>query len=99
MPVLDFDPAIGETLRNPDASAESLWPVFARLSEVRMLVVRGALFDILAASTVERMRHEKPDLESVTVENRAHVPLLDEPVALAAINQFLASLRCPQSGP
>jgi hypothetical protein len=39
------------------------------------------------------MQREKPDLERLTVGNRGHVPLLDEPEALTAIDRFLARLR------
>jgi hypothetical protein len=35
------------------------------------------------------MAREKPDLEQLTVANRGHVPLLDEPECLAAIDAFL----------
>jgi len=36
------------------------------------------------------MHREKPDLERVTVPNRGHVPLLDEPECVAAIDAFLS---------
>jgi pimeloyl-ACP methyl ester carboxylesterase len=58
-----------------------------------MLVIHGAFSDILSVGTLERMQREKPDLERVTVGNRGHVPLLDEPEALTAIDHFLARLR------
>ncbi|HEX5462427.1 MAG TPA: alpha/beta hydrolase [Steroidobacteraceae bacterium] len=93
VPVLDCDPRVGDALRAAPAVAGGLWPVFARLQALPMLVVHGALSDILNVGTVERMRREKPDLECVTVVNRGHVPLLDEPQALAAIDRFLARLR------
>lgn len=99
IPRLDFDPAIGEMLRSTGAAAQNLWSVFACLRSLPMLVIRGALSDILAASTVQRMRHEKPDLESVTIANRGHVPLLDEPTALTAINRFLEGLGRAQASP
>jgi len=57
------------------------------------LVIHGALSDLLSVSTVGRMQREKPDLERVTVGNRGHVPLLDEPEALTAIEHFLERLR------
>ena len=57
-----------------------------------MLVVRGALSDILSADVLARMQREKPDLESITVERRGHVPLLDEPQVVPVLDRFLASL-------
>jgi len=92
-PVLDCDPRVGDALRAAPAVPGGLWPVFARLQALPMLVVHGALSDILNVGTVERMQREKPDLECVTVGNRGHVPLLDEPEALTAIDRFLARLR------
>jgi pimeloyl-ACP methyl ester carboxylesterase len=94
IPVLDCDPRVGEALRAaPAAPPEAFWPIFAQLRPLPMLVLRGDSSDILSAGTLERMRREKPDLERVTVGNRGHVPLLDEPEALAAIDRFLGRLR------
>jgi pimeloyl-ACP methyl ester carboxylesterase len=92
-PVLDCDPRVGDALRAAPAVPGGLWPVFARLHSIPMLVIHGALSDILSVGTLERMQREKPDLERLTVGNRGHVPLLDEPEALAAIDRFLARLR------
>ena len=92
-PVLDCDPRVGDAVRAAPAAVGDLWPVFARLHSIPMLVIHGALSDILSIGTLERMQHEKPDLERVTVGNRGHVPLLDEPEVLAAIDRFLARLR------
>ena len=92
-PVLDCDPRIGDAVRAAPPVPGGLWPIFARLHSVPMLVIHGALSDILSVSTLERMQREKPDLERVTVGNRGHVPLLDEPAALGAIDHFLARLR------
>ena len=92
-PVLDCDPRIGDALRAAPAVPGGLWPLFARLHSIPMLVIHGALSDILSGGTLERMQREKPDLERLTVGNRGHVPLLDEPEALAAIDHFLARLR------
>lgn len=89
---LDVDPMIGEALRQaPAAAAPDLWPVFAALGPVPTLVLRGATSDILSRATVERMKREKPDLVVVEVPNRGHVPQLDEPAAVAAIDSFLGS--------
>jgi pimeloyl-ACP methyl ester carboxylesterase len=90
VPVPDVDPKIAEALRNPTAGPADLWPLYAQIQHVPMLVIRGALSDILSAATVARMLREQPDLEHVTVANRGHTPLLDEPECLTAIDAFLA---------
>jgi len=92
VPVLDCDPMIGEAIRAAPAMPQGLWPVFAQIGAVPMLVVRGELSDILSVEILERMRREKSDLESLTVAGRGHVPLLDEPEVLPAIDRFLARL-------
>jgi pimeloyl-ACP methyl ester carboxylesterase len=53
-------------------------------------VIRGANSDLLSAATVERMVREKPGLEQVTVANRGHTPLLNEPECVAALDAFIA---------
>lgn len=94
IPVLDCDPRVGDALRAaPPTPAEAFWPVYAALRTLPVLVLRGASSDILSVGTVERMAREKPDLERVTVADRGHVPLLDEPEALAAIDRFLDRLK------
>ena len=52
--------------------------------------LRGATSDILAVTTFDRMLREKPDLVRVEVPQRGHTPMLDEPVSVAAIDEFLA---------
>lgn len=91
VPRLDMDPMIGEAVRSaPAAAAPDLWPVFATLGPVPTLVLRGATSDILSTSTLDRMQSLKPDLVRVEVPNRGHVPLLDEPEAVAAVDEFLS---------
>ena len=93
VPVLDCDPRVGDAVRAASGPVGDLWQMFARLQSIPMLVIHGARSDILNVSTLERMQREKPDLERVTVGNRGHVPLLDEPEVLGAIDRFLASLQ------
>jgi pimeloyl-ACP methyl ester carboxylesterase len=90
IPVPDSDPNIGLLFRAGEATPPTLWPVFAQLLALPMLVIRGAMSDILSPATVERMALEKPDLQQLVVANRGHAPLLNEPACVAAIDDFLA---------
>jgi len=90
VPVLDMDPQIAAGFKKPPTGPLQMWPLYEQIKRVPMLVIRGALSDLLSAATVERMAREKPDLEQLTVANRGHVPLLDEPECLEAIDAFLA---------
>src|SRR5450755_2268182 len=90
IPVPDMDPKVGDAFKNPPAAPTDLWPLYAQIKGVPMLVIRGALSDLLSAATVARMARGKPDLQHITVANRGHTPLLNEPECLAAIDAFVA---------
>ena len=91
-PVTECDPQVGEALRSAPASAGDLWSVWAQLGDLPVLAIRGALSDLLSASTLARMQCEKSNVATLTVAGRGHFPLLDEPECLAAIDTFLARL-------
>lgn len=88
----DFDPTVTRTLeaaRNPNSD---LWPLFGALRHVPTLAIRGAISDILSPETFDRMAEEKPDLVRATIPGVGHVPLLDEPASVQAIDAFLHNL-------
>jgi pimeloyl-ACP methyl ester carboxylesterase len=92
VPQPDADPLIAEPLKDTSKAAPDLWSLWGALARVPMLAIRGADSDILSAATLARMLREKPDLRVLTVANRGHAPLLDEPECLAAIDAFLAGV-------
>jgi pimeloyl-ACP methyl ester carboxylesterase len=87
---VDADPMIGEMLRAAPAATANLWPFWNVLRGIPMLAIRGERSDILSAATFARMKAENPDLMQLEVAQRGHVPLLDEPECMAAIDAFLA---------
>jgi pimeloyl-ACP methyl ester carboxylesterase len=91
VPQPDADPLIAEPLKDTSKAAPDLWPLWGAIAKVPMLAIRGAQSDILSAATLARMQREKPDLSTLTVANRGHAPLLDEPECVAAIDEFLAA--------
>ena len=90
---LDADPNIGEALRAAPAAALDLWPLWGALRKVPTLAIRGARSDILSAATFARMKRENPGLQQLEVADRGHVPLLDEPECIAALDAFLERIR------
>jgi pimeloyl-ACP methyl ester carboxylesterase len=86
---VDADPMIGEMLRAAPAATANLWPFWKALRAIPALAIRGAHSDILSAATFARMKTENPDLKQLEVARRGHVPLLDEPECLEAIDAFL----------
>ena len=88
---LTYDPRLRDAVETGSAQpAADLWPLFDVLEGVPLAVVRGANSDLLTAETVARMRERRPDLIVAEVPDRGHVPFLDEPEALAALEALLA---------
>ena len=93
--VLDYDMKIAEPFKVPGNEAPAdLWSLFHGLDGVPLLVVRGALSDVLSDATARRMA-ERGDAELVTVPDTGHAPTLGEPVAVAAIDRLLAKVAEP----
>jgi pimeloyl-ACP methyl ester carboxylesterase len=93
-PVYDYDPLLPSALP-PVADIESkelanFWPLFEKLEAKPVTVLRGEHSDLLSVQTVEDMQRRHPGLDAVTVTNRGHIPLLDEPESVAAISRWLA---------
>ncbi|MEO1602135.1 MAG: alpha/beta hydrolase [Pseudomonadota bacterium] len=91
-PVLSYDPALrAVTEAGFDASEPfiDLWPLVDPVTDLPMLLIRGANSDLLAAETVTEMQERCANLEAIEIAKRGHVPFLDEPDAIAAIEQFL----------
>lgn len=91
--VFDYDMAIAEPFRvkGPAANVD-LWPFFKTLGKKPLLVVRGAESDLLTADTAANMQEAAPGTKVVVVEGVGHAPELNEPEAVAAIDDFLESL-------
>ena len=90
-PVPAFDPAILEALNaiDPSAAPPNLWAPWGQLGAIPILAIRGARSDILSAETLESMRARHSNLTALTLPHRGHAPMLDEPEAVAAIDDFL----------
>jgi pimeloyl-ACP methyl ester carboxylesterase len=89
----DYDMAIAEPFKNlgPQPSVD-LWPFFAALGQKPLLVVRGAKSDLLTAETAAKMQMVAPAMKLAVVPGVGHAPELNEPEAVAAIDEFLAAL-------
>jgi pimeloyl-ACP methyl ester carboxylesterase len=91
--VFDYDMAIALPFETEGAAPRpDMWPLFQALGQKPLLVVRGELSDLLGAGALERMHEAVPDMKSVTVPGVGHAPMLDEPEAVAAIDEFLGGI-------
>ncbi len=86
-----YDPAIADGFADiSDEPQPDMWPLWEALGETPVLVIRGALSDLLVTDTVKTMeQRHKGAFNHVDIPNRGHAPMLDEPTALAAIDDFL----------
>ena len=100
-PIGDYDKNLRKTFASHDELTTSemptLWPQFNALINRPILVVRGEHSDILEARTVDKMKKAKPDILSVTIKDRGHVPFLDEAAALESIAALLVQADATQS--
>jgi pimeloyl-ACP methyl ester carboxylesterase len=93
---LDYDLNIAITLRKAAASGAAtppLWKLYHALREVPVLAIRGVLSDVLSPETFARMTEDMPHLTRLEIGNRGHVPLLDEPDCVTAIDDLIARVE------
>ena len=81
-----WDTAIARLLngRTPD-----LWPLFGALAHVPVMLVHGAVSNLLLPQTVAAMRARRPDMTVVTVPGVGHAPVLTEDVVRDALAAFV----------
>ena len=93
VPVLAYDKAIAAGMQDNDLTAvpPDLWPAWDAMGDIPVLTIRGAHSDLLSAEILAEMaRRHTGDFTPVTVPNRGHAPILDEPEALQAVLAFVA---------
>lgn len=90
--VFNYDPAIKQGLSPQDTAtaAPTLWPQFELLKGLNIVLVRGAISDIISREIVEKMKILKPDLSVYEVPGVGHAPILDEKESLMAIEEILS---------
>jgi pimeloyl-ACP methyl ester carboxylesterase len=97
------DPALIDTLPSEaDISAGNvaeLWALLPPLNGTPLALLRGEGSDLLSAETVAKMTAASPDLIATTVPDRGHVPFLNEPESVAAIDAWLARVDAAETGP
>lgn len=85
----DYDMRIAEPFQAGNTGAlPDGWPFYRALGGRPVLVLRGAMSDLLSDEVAKRMATEIPDVEVVTVPNVGHAPDLDEPESVAAIDRL-----------
>lgn len=66
-----------------------LWPLWGGLAHLPLLLIHGAVSNMLLPETVARMRKDRPDMGFVSIPGIGHAPTLTEAECLPAIRAFL----------
>ncbi|MFO1057740.1 MAG: alpha/beta hydrolase [Dongiaceae bacterium] len=87
---VSWDVRIVAALARARAAKQDLWALYGGLRDVPVLVLRGGESDLLSAATLARMAEAHPDCRTVTVPGVGHVPPLDHPLVIEAIDDFIS---------
>ena len=90
VPVLDYDPRISEAVNADDSDAvpPNLWPVFDLLAQQPLMLIRGALSDLLDTRITAEMKLRVPAMAYLEVADVGHAPMLKDEAVIAAIEAF-----------
>ena len=90
---ITYDPKLRDAILPVfDAPAPDLWPFFDALAGKPVALIWGENSDLLVEQTVLDMQQRRPDMIVAKVPDRAHIPFLDEPEAVAALNAWVELL-------
>ena len=91
---ITYDPKLRDAVLDAGAQpAPDLWPFFDAFDGLPLCAVRGATSDLLSAKTLAEMQRRRPDMIAAVVPDRAHIPFLDEPEAVAALRAWIEAMQ------
>jgi pimeloyl-ACP methyl ester carboxylesterase len=92
--VLDYDPALAHQFASLDdaAPAPDLWPLYEKLTDRPVLVLRGEHSDLLSPQTCRRMVESHPHAQVRTVSGQGHAPVLWDRETQETISGFLENI-------
>jgi pimeloyl-ACP methyl ester carboxylesterase len=90
---LSYDPKLRDAVELAGAQpVPDLWPLYEALAGKPLAVIRGANSDLLTQQTYDEMLRRIPQAHGAVVPGRGHVPFLDEPEAVAALQAWLREM-------
>ncbi|MEM9577990.1 MAG: alpha/beta hydrolase [Pseudomonadota bacterium] len=91
---ITYDPKLRDAVEEQGAqAAPDLWPLFDALEGLPLVCIRGENSDLLAPGTLDEMRRRRPDMIAATAVGRGHIPFLDEPEAVAALQTWIEAMK------
>ena len=87
----DHDPKLVKTLTSIDLGERlpTMWPQFAGLSALPVLLLRGQHSNLLSKKTVEEMAERHPRMRQVEIAGQGHAPMLHTAGIPQVIEEFL----------
>ncbi len=78
VPRLAYDPAMADAFKSfdPTKPLPEFWPGFDAMASHPVMVIHGALSDVLSTTTVEVMAERRRGLDVFTIDDQGHAPLL-----------------------
>ena len=70
-----------------------LWPFFDAMAGLPIACIRGANSGLFSQETLEKMQSRRPDMVTGVVPGRGHVPFLDEPEAVKALQAWVELMK------
>ncbi len=90
---ITYDPALRESfLAAFEGPPVDLWPLWEATEGLPVALIRGENSDLLTQACADEMARRRPDMIFANVPDRAHIPFLDEPPAVAALHAFVKAL-------
>ncbi|WP_137156461.1 alpha/beta hydrolase [Rhizobium sp. FKL33] len=87
---LTYDPELRQSFETAVSGPPvDLWPLFDALKDLPVALIRAENSDLLSRDAAREMQARRPDMIYAETADRAHIPFLDEPEALAAIRTWL----------
>lgn len=91
---ITYDPHLRDAVLAASQGAPAhLWPLFDALEGLPLATIRGANSTLFSQETLRQMQARRPDMIVAEVPGRGHVPFLDEPEALAALQDWTGKLK------
>ncbi|HEY0233832.1 MAG TPA: alpha/beta hydrolase [Afipia sp.] len=92
--VRTYDPKLGHVFDavDPGNPPPPIWELFDKMAGVPLMLIHGALSDLLSAQAVQDMQVRRGDLEVAVVADQGHAPLLEDQPTITRIAAFCA--RC-----
>lgn len=91
---ITYDPHLRDAVAAAgETPMPDLWPFFDAMNGMPVACIRGENSNLLSAETLSEMQRRRPDMVTAVVPDRGHIPFLDEPEAVAALQKWIGLMQ------